>query len=112
MNYVCPDTGQCIDSGAWAWLQCSFTGEEENDNPEEEFAAKEVELAAKEGDFELAFVAYRIDDGILDKKLAEEEWRYFVGDVHYADKNAFTNFRKSDKRPVRRRRGRRAHAQP
>ena len=79
LNYVCPDTGQCIDLGAWAWLQCSLTGEEEDGNPEEEFAAKEVELEAKEDVFKLAFVGYRIDAGILDKKLAEEEWRLFAG---------------------------------
>ena len=41
--------------------------------------------AAKDGVFKPAFVAYRIDDGILDKELAYREWRFFVLGARYAD---------------------------
>mmetsp|Transcript_19107 Transcript_19107/g.43305 ORF Transcript_19107/g.43305 Transcript_19107/m.43305 type:complete len:167 (+) Transcript_19107:103-603(+) len=48
----------------------------------------------------LAFVAYRINGGVLDKKLAEKEWLCFVGgwggvppEAFCAEKKAFTSFR-------------------
>ena len=43
--------------------------------------------------FKLAFVAHRINGGILDKKLSGKEWRCFVGDACYTDKKALTSFR-------------------
>ena len=48
----------------------------------------------------LAFVAYRINGGVLDKKLAEKEWLCFVGgwggvppEAFCAEKKDFTSFR-------------------
>ena len=63
LNYACPDTDQCADPGVRAWLQCSSS------RP----GVKDSRGAAKEGTFKLAFVAYRMRGGILDKELAEEE---------------------------------------
>ena len=83
MNCACPDTGLCIDPGVWAWLKCSSS------RP----GFKASRGAAKEDVFKLAFVAYRIRDGILDKELTEEEWNRCVGNDYYADEMAFASFR-------------------
>ena len=108
LNCAFPDTGQGINPGAWAWLQCSSM----RPGFEVGLAAKEVGLAAKEDVFELAFVAYRVSDGIRDKKLAEELWSCCVGDA--CDEAAFTNFRDTINGMFidHRGRGKRAHAQP
>ena len=45
-----------------------------------------------EGVFRLAFVAYRINGGILDKKRAEEGWDFCVGS-DYANEKTFADFR-------------------
>ena len=71
--YACPDTGLCTHSGVWAWLKCSSS------RP----GFKAPRGAAKEGAFELAFVAYRIRGGILNEEPAEGGWICCVDNDYY-----------------------------
>ena len=95
LNYTCPDTGQSIDPGAWDWPQGSTarSGAKLSNVDDRDAAVKDV--------FKLAFVADRINGGILDRSVVIEEW-YRTAGAHwgrswpvpyYADRSAFTSFR-------------------
>ena len=83
MSYAFPETGLCFDSGAWAWLNCSFR--------RPGFTA--FRGAAKGDIFELVFVAYGIRDGVLGEEMAEEGWNSCVGNAYNAYRKASTSFR-------------------
>ena len=67
-SYACPETGLCIDPGAWAWLKCGTSRPGFRPG-----FTKTARGAAKEDVSWLAFVAYRIRSGLLDEDLAEGE---------------------------------------
>jgi len=95
LNYTCPDTGQCIDPDAWEWLRGSYA------RPESKYSKVDSRYAVVEDVIKLAFVADRINGGVLSRGVVVEEWCRIVGanwgtwpaSPRYADRSAFTSFR-------------------